>query len=241
MTSERQIATNRRNGRKSRGPRSAAGKFIASRNALHHGLAAITHRAPMPIEDVERFAEALCGEDKDPKLLEHALAIAQEEYVLRAIGEQQRAVVDRLHEPTAVALARGDNSIKLAKVRSRQAREAYAELINVRDALAEEYKDQLPNQAAEDDLFNVQLTIWLLLEEEQKRTEGDGQSQPNWFTAIEDGPRDRDETEAIEEAAPDLIRLDRYERRARARQNRALWAFINIRLMNAYVAKQASP
>jgi hypothetical protein len=39
MTSERQIAANRRNSRKSRGPRTAAGKSIASRNALRHGVA----------------------------------------------------------------------------------------------------------------------------------------------------------------------------------------------------------
>jgi hypothetical protein len=42
MTSESKIAANRRNGRKSRGPRTAAGKSIASRNALRHGFAAAT-------------------------------------------------------------------------------------------------------------------------------------------------------------------------------------------------------
>jgi hypothetical protein len=38
MASERQIAANRRNAQKSRGPRSAAGKKRASRNAHRHGL-----------------------------------------------------------------------------------------------------------------------------------------------------------------------------------------------------------
>jgi hypothetical protein len=38
MASERQIAANRRNARKSTGPRSAAGKKRASRNAYRYGL-----------------------------------------------------------------------------------------------------------------------------------------------------------------------------------------------------------
>jgi len=47
MTSERQIAANRLNGRKSRGPRTTAGKSTASRNAVRHGLAAIGRRQPI--------------------------------------------------------------------------------------------------------------------------------------------------------------------------------------------------
>jgi len=38
MASERQIAANRRNARKSSGPHSGAGKKRASRNAYRHGL-----------------------------------------------------------------------------------------------------------------------------------------------------------------------------------------------------------
>ena len=52
MTSEQKIEANRRNGRKSRGPRTAAGKLTASRNALRHGLASITHRQAMPVDEI---------------------------------------------------------------------------------------------------------------------------------------------------------------------------------------------
>ena len=44
---------------------------------------------------------------------------------------------------------------------------------------------------------------------------------------------ERDEFAALEEAAPDLIRLDRYERRAWSRQKRAIRDFMNMKLMRA--------
>ena len=44
---------------------------------------------------------------------------------------------------------------------------------------------------------------------------------------------ERDQFAALEEAAPDLIRLDRYERRAWSRQMRAFRDFMNMKLMRA--------
>jgi hypothetical protein len=40
----------------------------------------------------------------------------------------------------------------------------------------------------------------------------------------------RKEYEALEEAIPDLIRLERYERRAWSRQQRAIRSFLNINI-----------
>jgi hypothetical protein len=107
MSSERQIAASRANGRKSRGPRTAAGKFVASRNAHRHGLAAATHHQGAPSQDIERLAKSLCHRDDNPALFEQALVIANNELVLRAISPQQLAVVERLQEPSAKALAKG--------------------------------------------------------------------------------------------------------------------------------------
>jgi hypothetical protein len=144
MSSERQIAANRLNARKSSGPRTTAGKSIVCRNALRHGLTATVHRHPLPSADLEELAKALCGSDDDPSLLAQARIIANNELVLRAISAQQLAVVERCREPTAVALAKGDNSIALAKARSRKTDQADAELEALIAKLLERYKDELP-------------------------------------------------------------------------------------------------
>ena len=56
MSSEKQVAANRRNGLKSQGPRTAAGKGVSSRNALRHGLATISRDNPAFTATVEAIA-----------------------------------------------------------------------------------------------------------------------------------------------------------------------------------------
>ena len=57
MASEKQIAANRRNARKSRGPRSAGGKARASRNATQHGLAANFWTDPSAVYSIETMTK----------------------------------------------------------------------------------------------------------------------------------------------------------------------------------------
>jgi hypothetical protein len=238
MTSDRKIAANRRNGRKSRGPRGAAGKRIASRNALRHGLTAVVHGKPVSNYESERFAKALCDDDNDPALFEQGLVIAKEEFVLRAVNAQQIVAIERLRDPSTVALAKRDNSLKLAKARGRESEKAYKELISLRDSLMEKYKDELPPPPAdhEYDLFPPQLQA-VLRKKVEAAANGQGPTEAP-ADKVEQSVYERDESAALEEAAIDLLRLDRYERRARSRQNRAILAFMNLKLLNALRTKQ---
>jgi hypothetical protein len=239
MSSERKIRANRLNGRKSRGPRSAAGKSNASRNALRHGLAAIVHRQPVSSEEIERFARALCGSDADPSLFEQAQIIANNELVLRAISAQQLAVVERAREPTTRALVKGDNSLKLARARSCRCREAYDELIRLRDQLLQEYKDELPppifSKEQEETMPELDVIIpphlWEFLENKEDDFTTQALKQKGVRLQTDELVRERDESAAMEEAARDLVRLDRYERRARSRQRRAMHAFLHLKFM----------
>ena len=57
MASDRQIAANRRNARKSTGPRSGAGKKRARRNAYRHGLTLSVTSALATIELCRKASE----------------------------------------------------------------------------------------------------------------------------------------------------------------------------------------
>lgn len=53
MASQKQIEANRRNARRSTGPRTAAGKAVSKRNAVKHGV--LSSNAVSPYEDRERY------------------------------------------------------------------------------------------------------------------------------------------------------------------------------------------
>lgn len=110
MTSNRRIDANRRNSRKSCGPRTAAGKASASRNALQHGLAALTHRPPAPSAEVEEFARALCGDNQDPILLAQAVKVAESKMELCAVRAQKVAVIERLRNRHAAPFSNKDSN-----------------------------------------------------------------------------------------------------------------------------------
>ena len=143
MTSSRKIVANWRNSRKSSGPRTAAGKSEVSRNALRHGLAALTHRQSLPTVEIERLARAICGDDAMPQLQEQAWIIAENELVLRAIQTQKLALIERLHDKTNIALARGDNSVQVLQARIRQSDMAEQYILNRCAQIREKYKDRL--------------------------------------------------------------------------------------------------
>jgi hypothetical protein len=233
MTSARKIAANRQNARKSRGPRSAAGKSIASRNAVRHGLAAVVHRQPISETEIEGFAKALCGSDTNPILFEQARIIARNDLALQAITAQQIAVVERVRERSTIALRRRDNGVRFATRQMRQSRQAYDQASALREHLLEKYAAQLPPESElEEYQCDVDRLIPLHLEtflEERARElaakpqDDSGSSSDHTSELV----HERDETAALEEAAIDLIRLDRYERRAWSRQQRALRVFMN--------------
>jgi len=136
MTSADKIAANRRNARRSTGPRTATGKRKVAENALRHGLLASLHADPAMSGAVARVAAALGGPNASGHL---------------------RALI----EPIA---------------------EAHVDMLRARSA-----------RAAMIDLAAAGL------------------------------PADPErEAQAIMEALPSLVRLDRYERSAMRRRHRAL-------------------
>jgi hypothetical protein len=77
MTSDNRTAANRGNAKKSTGPRTRGGKVKASRNALRHGLYAVSSGETGLSEKIERLAKAICQHDAESAGYREALIIAE--------------------------------------------------------------------------------------------------------------------------------------------------------------------
>jgi Xaa-Pro aminopeptidase len=206
MISRARAEASRSNGRKSRGPRTAAGRSCASHNALRHGLAALTYK-PAAFAEVERIAKAICNGDTNPLLFEQALVIAENEMVLRCVRVEAIALIERLRDITAKPLSKRDNSLTRAKARLGQAKLRYRQLVQ---AKAKKIATTTGNEKNS-------------LQEQESEA---AQSQP---IRMQRPIKSRDEFDALRLAMPDLDRLGRYERRAWSRQKRAFREFIEIK------------
>jgi len=95
MASERQIAANRRNARKSIGPRCGAGKKRASRNAYRHGLTLSVISTTAVAKQLDKLVRKIAGDSKDAMVLERARAIAQAELDLARVRRAKVALIER--------------------------------------------------------------------------------------------------------------------------------------------------
>ena len=205
MISRAKAEASRNNGRKSRGPRTAAGRSCASHNALRHGLAALTYK-PAAFAEVERIAKAICNGDTNPLLFDQALVIAENEMVRRCVRVEAIAMIERLRDITVNPLSR-DNSLTRAKVRFRRGKLRYKQLVQAKAKTIATTTGGEKNS----------------LQEQESEA---AQSQP---TRMQKPIKSRDEFDALRLAMPDLDRLARYERRAWSRQKRAFREFIEIK------------
>ena len=92
MTSDRKIAANRLNAKKSSGPRTLRGKLQSSRNAWRRGLAITTNPEATVSTDVKRMANMICRDQRTyPGLYDLAVSIAQWQIVLLKVRDARNA------------------------------------------------------------------------------------------------------------------------------------------------------
>ena len=171
MASERQIAANRRNARRSTGPRSPAGRNRSRGNSYRHGLAAALTSNAERIKDIERLARQISG-DAAVGALEYARLIAQAELELAQIRRVKLALISRV-------MAFGGLPVTLPS--------------------PAEIKRHLKGLLRDEIIVPKRLKIPPMPTTEPEHS-----------------------AEAIRRALPELIKLDRYERRAAGRRARAL-------------------
>lgn len=96
MASERQIAANRRNARKSTGPRSSAGKKQSRRNSFRHGFAARAISNAGVAKQIEEFARELAGDTSDAVIIACARDAAHSEFDIAQIRRVKVALIERM-------------------------------------------------------------------------------------------------------------------------------------------------
>ena len=122
MASEKQIAANRANAKKSTGPRTARGKLKSSRNAFRHGLCGPLPPDPTTSAKVASIAGLLGGEQTHEDRLEPAADFARAQVELlriRSIRAEQLA-------KTAVNGGPDDDLRELKRLASLDRYERYA-------------------------------------------------------------------------------------------------------------------
>jgi hypothetical protein len=181
MTSERQIAANRRNARRSTGPRSGAGRKRSGWNSFRHGLAAAATATAERSKHIERLARNIAGASTDAVTLECARTIAEAEFDLAQIRRVQVELTSRV-------MAFGELETPAA----------FRSLGEIKQFFSELNRGEL--------ILPERVEAPAMPTTEPERT-----------------------AEAIRRALPELIMLDRYERRAAGRRARALRSLLECK------------
>ena len=178
----------------------------------------------------------MCGGKDDAELLAAARATAETAFVLHAIRQQKLIVIERLKDATAIALRKGDNSFDLGKARFMTAWLAYREIQILIPQVMKKHDLPMPPMEVAGEIVPIELKA--LLEEEELSDEEEERLRV--ISRREIRRQQRTEYEALEEAVPDLVRLERYERRAWSRHRRAIREFLNLKFTREILMRQTS-
>jgi hypothetical protein len=238
MTSDKKIAANRTNAKKSTGPRTVSGKSRSCQNAWRHGWATTQPKDSVISADVEHMANVICGNHPASALHDLAVIIAECQILLGKLRAARLIAIERNRIPRAIperrkglpgfpsdeewavgleALERG-RARPLARLLTRGARAVQSANDKALE-LAAENKSELQDASP--------------LGGEQLHAIKDS-SVARVQRTIEDEPsaQQQEDVQVFERALPELIRLDRYERRIITRRKRA------IRMFDALLVKR---
>jgi hypothetical protein len=197
--SERKRNSNAQNAKKSTGPRSTPGKAISSKNALRHGLAAANAWHLALYGEVEDIATLICSETSDLATFHFARDVADATIHLREIQKVRSNII------TSALTGAG------APVTVNQ-------LVKMTNAIAAAVKGEARVRAA---IAKTEAGV------ATRRERALAKAAPGrliyWQGRVSAAtPPPEDETGPLARAAAEMLKLERYERRALSRRKTAL-------------------
>ena len=96
MATEKQIAANRANAKRSTGPKTMAGRLKSSRNAYRHGFSCPLPFDPATVAKVGALAQALAGKEADQESLMTAAEFAEAQVELLRIRATRTALIGKI-------------------------------------------------------------------------------------------------------------------------------------------------
>ena len=120
MSSDKQIEANRRNAKKSTGPRTAPGIAVSSRNARKYAFTTIGPHDTVFAAQIETMAKAICPNTRNLRLWQEALAIGECTIVLRCVRAERIALIERLLGGNSTT-DRGERSVEAVECKRRAA------------------------------------------------------------------------------------------------------------------------
>ena len=124
MATEKQIAANRANAKRSTGPKSASGKMVSSRNAYRHGLTCPLSLGADTAAKLEAIAQAVAGEGAGEEQLISAAEFARAQLELlriRATRAEMMTAIERDDNTQLRPLVALDRYERYAHTRRRRA------------------------------------------------------------------------------------------------------------------------
>jgi hypothetical protein len=122
VATEKQIAANRANAKRSTGPKSAAGKMVSSRNAYRHGLSRPLSLGADTLAKLEAIARAVTGAGEEQSISAADFARAQLELLrIRATRAEMMTTIERDSTQQLRPLVALDRYERYAHTRRRRA------------------------------------------------------------------------------------------------------------------------
>jgi hypothetical protein len=221
VTSAQKIAANRQNATKSTGPRTSQGKSRSSGNALRHGFDAAYFGHQELSEKVNRIAKELCKDDTDPFRFEQAIIIAESQILIARVRAARIAAIERVRNSA------GPGRLTLPGCLTTEELENFSR--DLQDGNIRRAVKLINRNTREFKAFVKALLASMNAETEdlhrEARREVDRMIMARFEETNRSAPEEREDAACVRRALPDLLSLERYEKRALSRRKRAIRRF----------------